>query len=226
LLEGVREDETLQAPSQLSIEADEIRSRIYDKLASGLRSVVAGKVPEQDAREILNEAIYEIFNTYANYKERYSLRDFARVVTRNKVSAYFRQRGRHVNMEDSALEKLISEKDPEPPLGHDDLPERSTSLEDLLGLIRVDDEQISEKEFLVFVLKAANCCIEKKLSEDKLAAMVGLKRTTFRDLYQKARDKIYQQWQETREERRAKGEEQNRIGPAGRPGAKGEERRS
>lgn len=49
-------------------------------------------------------------SSWADYRERYTPRNYATVVTRNKISAYFQQRQPYVTFEDETLEHMISEQ--------------------------------------------------------------------------------------------------------------------
>ncbi len=200
LLDTLRTDKTRPSERGLSLDEDALESKIYECLSTCLRPFIGGKIPPQDAQEVISDVILEILNNYPENKTKYRLKDYSSWVTRSKMSAYFRKQGRYVPVEDEQLERLISqkEKDTGPPQVNEENPAFNAPLHDVFRLINLERQELGEKEFLVFVLKAASFCMEKKLPEAKLAAMVGLKRTTFRDMYQKAKDKIYQEWRRER----------------------------
>ena len=193
LREALKQDASQEDSYAHTVKIEEVESLICERLSAQVRPIVFAithdRVPEDLLKEVANEAVYKMFNSYAGLKEKASLRTYFGMIVKTVAIGCLKKISKERNLFAPVEEDLVNAAD-EPTLRgylEKEKPGRSEDLssrfaDNIFDLIDFKGQNLTGKEFVAVMLRLAATLTQESLTDEELARRLGMKRTTLSGL--------------------------------------------
>lgn len=186
----------------LSVKLQEVESNIYERifplLTSMVSAMIRGKMPEEPMEGLVNDALTRIFAAYAQFEQRSSFKTYVMAIVKNLVSDSIKKMTNERNLlvhDDerlrAAADKAALQSYHEQETGAASLARDVIKQDDLFALIDYQEQNLTDRELLAVILKLVSTRLNRKLKDEDLARLLGMKRTAFLSNFTRGRDKIW-----------------------------------
>jgi len=201
-------NEVAQLDAYYTVKIDEVETNLYKELVEPVKDILKACTrqpwPEETKRELIHEAIAELFNAYAGFKGHSSLRTYCTAVVKNTLCKSLKKLGQEKNLVTLPDEDLASLMDKEAAEQFSDqrarVESRATPGNDYNRVLEETDwDQLTDKECIAVMVKIMfEALAPRRFTDEMLARTIGMRRTTFLDSFARGRNKIRRQLREDR----------------------------
>lgn len=187
--------------AELSVKLQEVESNIHERffplLSSTVGAMIRGKIPEDQMEGLVNDALARIFSAYAKFEQRSSFKTYVVAIVKNLVSDSLKKMNKERNLfvhdEESlraASDKAALQSFHEKEIHEAPLAKGTIDPDGLFALIDYKEQNLTDRELLAVILKLVSPRLNRKLKDEDLARLLGMKRTAFLSHFTRGRNKI------------------------------------